>query len=112
MSMGGGRAGWMLMRSFNRDGSVTKQQLPKGIVKRILRFAKPYRRLLAIFLVLIVIDALVSVANPLIYREIIDSGILRRNEGLIIGLAGLVAGLALIDAILSLLQRLVGSLIG
>jgi len=112
MSMGGGRAGWMLMRSFNRDGSVTEQKLPKGIVKRIFRFAKPYRRLLAVFLFLIVVDAIVSVANPLIYREIIDSGILRHNQGLIIGLAGLVAGLALIDAIISLFQRLVGSLIG
>jgi ATP-binding cassette, subfamily B, bacterial len=112
MSMGGGRAGWMLMRSFNRDGSVTKHQLPKGIVRRIFRFARPYRRLLVIFLGLIVFDALISVANPLIYREIIDSGILGHNQSLIIALAGLVAGLALIDAVVSLLQRLVGSLIG
>jgi ATP-binding cassette subfamily B protein len=45
-----GSGGWHLMRSFNRDGSVTKQQLPKGLSRRLAGFAKPYRLLVAVFL--------------------------------------------------------------
>ena len=63
------------MWSLMRDPSVTKQKLPPGTVGRILRFAAPYRRMLGVFLVVIVVDALIGVWNPLIYREIIDGGI-------------------------------------
>ena len=56
------------MRSFRRDESVTSQKLSPGILRRIARFARPYRRMLLVFLALIVLDALLSAANPLIYR--------------------------------------------
>src|ERR1039458_3756975 len=67
MSAGGagGPASWGLMRSFRRDESVKSKQLPKGIVKRIAGFARPYRLQLVIFLGLIVLSALVGAANPL-----------------------------------------------
>ncbi|MGH7734854.1 MAG: hypothetical protein ACREOE_14470, partial [Gemmatimonadales bacterium] len=78
---GGGGAMWGLMRSFRRDEAVTQEKLPPGIFGRVLRFAAPYKKLLSVFLVLIVFDALISAANPLIYRAIINQGILghRRN---------------------------------
>jgi ATP-binding cassette subfamily B protein len=50
------------------------------------------------FLVLVFIDALFTIANPLIYREIIDKGILTKNTSLIIHLALLVGGIAILDA--------------
>ena len=65
------RGMWSLMR----DPSVTKQKLPPGTLARILRFAAPYRKMLGVFLAVIVVDALIGVWNPLIYREIIDGGI-------------------------------------
>ena len=40
MARGHGGAGLGLMRSFRRDDSVTQQQLPKGIVRRIAGFAR------------------------------------------------------------------------
>ena len=58
-----------------RDGSVTKQKLPPGTLGRIMRFASPYRKILGVFLGVIVVDALIGVWNPLIYRQIIDGGI-------------------------------------
>ncbi len=92
MGMGGhGGMGWGLMRSLRRDDSVTQQQLPKGIVRRIAGFARPYRRALGVFLVLIIVDAVIGAANPLIYRAIIDNGIGRHRAGLIVELAFLVA---------------------
>ena len=110
--MGGGSGGWGLMRSFRRDESVTSQQLSAGIFRRIARFARPYRRMLAVFLGLIVLDSLMSAANPLIYRAIIDNGILQHRAGLVVDLALVLAGLALADAVLSLWQRWISARVG
>ncbi|HTT87128.1 MAG TPA: ABC transporter ATP-binding protein, partial [Acidimicrobiales bacterium] len=113
MGMGGhGGMGWGLMRSLRRDDSVTQQQLPKGITRRIATFARPYRRALAVFLVLIIADAVIGAANPLIYRAIIDTGIREKRTGLIVDLALLVGALAVADALLSLWQRWVSARIG
>ena len=84
---GGGGGGWGLMRSFRRDESVTSQKLSPGILRRIARFAAPYRRMLLVFLVLIILDALLGAANPLIYRAIIDDGILTHDSDLVVRLA-------------------------
>jgi predicted RNA methylase len=45
------------MRSFRRDASITDYKVPPGITRRIVAFARPYRALLGLFLVLIVLDA-------------------------------------------------------
>ncbi len=113
-SMGGmgGASGFGLMRSMRRDSSVLQKQLPKGLVRRIFRFAAPYRRVLALYLVLIVIDAVVSAANPLIYRAIIDDGIIRHHLKVIVVLALVVAGLAVIDTGLMLWQRWISARVG
>jgi ATP-binding cassette subfamily B protein len=60
----------------------------------------------------IVVDALIGVWNPLIYREIIDGGIAKGDSHLIVGLALLLGGLALADALLSLAQRYISSRVG
>jgi ATP-binding cassette, subfamily B, bacterial len=100
------------MRSFRRDGSVTRHRLAPGTLRRIVRFAAPYRRPLGVFLLLIVVDAAIGTANPLIFRTIINQGIVGHQSGLIVGLALLVAGLAVVDAALSLGQRLVSARVG
>jgi ATP-binding cassette subfamily B protein len=100
------------MRSFRRDQSVVHQELPPGIIRRIGRFARPYRRMLVVFLVLIVVDAVIGAANPLLYRAIIDNGIRFHRTNLIVGLAVLVGVLALADAGLTLGQRWVSARIG
>ena len=109
--MGGGGGGG-LMRSFRRDESVTSQKLSPGILRRIARFARPYRRMLLVFLGLIVLDALLSAANPLIYRAIIDDGILPHDSGVVVKLALLLALLALSDVALSLWQRWISARVG
>jgi ATP-binding cassette subfamily B protein len=100
------------MRSFRRDESVTSQKLSAGILRRIARFAAPYRRMLLVFLVLIVLDALLGAANPLIYRGIIDDGILPHNSGVVVQLALLLGVLALSDVVLSLWQRWISARVG
>ncbi len=100
------------MRSLHRDPSVSKQKLARGSWRRILGFARPYRRLLEIFLVLIVVDAVVGAANPLIYRAILNQGILQHRSGLVVALAGALAGLALFSTGLSVGERAVSSRVG
>ncbi len=110
--MGMHMGGWGLLRSIRQEESIRQHQLTTGIVRRIAGFARPYRAALAVFLILIVIDAVVGAANPLIYRAIIDDGILGHNVNLVALLAGAVAGLAIFDAILGLAQRWLSSRVG
>jgi ATP-binding cassette, subfamily B, bacterial len=114
MSAAGGAspANWGLMHSFRRDPGIKKSQLPKGIVKRIAGFAKPYRGQLGVFLVLIVVSAGVGAANPLILRAIIDKGIAGHDPSLVIVLALIVGGLAIVSGGLTLWQRWISSRIG
>jgi ATP-binding cassette subfamily B protein len=103
---------WQVMASFRRDDSVTKQKLKPGTVKRIARYARPYRRELVFFLTLSALDAGIVVANPLLLRKIIDDGIVPRDAKLVVWLAVGVAALALLDALLSLAQRWYSARIG
>jgi ATP-binding cassette, subfamily B, bacterial len=109
-----GHAGpmWGAMRSLRRDQSVAGAKVAPGTIKRILRFAAPYKRVLIFFFVLVVIDAVIGALNPLILRQIINEGILKHQQTLIVTLALLVAALAVGDAVLSLGQRYVSARIG
>jgi ATP-binding cassette subfamily B protein len=103
---------WHVAASFRRDSSVKDATLPPGTMRRILRFAAPYKRQLVWFLVLIVIDAVIGAVNPLIFKAILDKGILHHRLGLTELLAGVVAILAVLDAIDSLLNRWLSARIG
>src|SRR5271170_4605432 len=107
-----GRANISMMRSMRQDPSVTQQKLKPGTVRRILTYAKPYRLWLSLFLVVTILDALITVVNPLLLRAIIDKGILGHDEALVIGLAATVAAVALFDAFLGFAARWYSSRIG
>lgn len=100
------------MRSLGQDASVLKQKVKPGTTKRMLLFAVPYAGLLALFLVVVVVDATIGIANPLLYRMIINNGILKGNATLIIHLAAIVAVLGLFDGALGLAQTYLSSKIG
>jgi ATP-binding cassette, subfamily B, bacterial len=100
------------MRSFSRDRSVTQQRLKPGTVRRIASYARPYRRELVWFLIIVALDAGITVAVPLLLRALIDDGILPRDIGAVLAIGGAVAGLALFDAILSIGQRWYSARIG
>jgi ATP-binding cassette subfamily B protein len=104
------------MRSFRRDPEVTQKKLAKGTVRRIFRFAAPYKKWLITFLVIILVDAVVGVVNPLILKKIIDDGVApgkaHGDPGLVLQLALIVAGLAVADAGLTLWQRWYSARIG
>jgi ATP-binding cassette subfamily B protein len=100
-----GRANISMMRSFRHDPSVTYQKLKPGTVRRIIGYAKPYKLYLSLFLAATVLDALITVVNPLLLRVIIDQGILGHREAIVVGVAAAVAGVAVFDASLGFVTR-------
>jgi ATP-binding cassette subfamily B protein len=99
-------------RSFGHDSSVLKQKVKPGTTRRMLRFALPYAALLALFLLVVIVDASIGIINPLLYRQIINNGILKGNSPLIIHLAVIVAVLGLFDGALGMAQSYLASKIG
>jgi ATP-binding cassette subfamily B protein len=99
-------------RSFGKDASVLKQKVRRGTAKRTLLFAVPYAVLLTLFLFVVIVGARVSIANPLIFREIINNGILKGNSALVIHLALIVAALGLFDGVLGMTQTHLATKVG
>src|SRR3954451_15812604 len=113
MSMGGmGRGGGAFMSSMRRDPSVTQVELRPGVARRIVAFARPFRTQIAFFLVLVVVDAVLVVATPLLLQRIIDDGVLKGDKRVVVTCALLVAGLAVFDSLLGLVERYLSASIG
>ncbi len=103
---------WMVMRSMSRDDSVTKTQLRRGTFRRILGYARPYRRIIIAFLITLIFNALLVIAGPLLFRRIVDDGISQGNATVVTTGALLVALVAVVDSGLGLLSRWYSSRIG
>jgi ATP-binding cassette subfamily B protein len=98
--------------SFGPGASALGKKVKPGTTKRTLAFAAPYAALLGVFLLVVVLSSAVGTAYPLVYREIINSGIMKSDSPLIIRLAFLVAALGLVDAALGILQTSLSAKIG
>ena len=109
---GGRSSGWSGMRSMRQDRAVLQHRVKKGTARRMLTFAVPYRKILAIFIPVVILDAAVGAVTPLILRAIINNGILKHDADLVIWLSVLVAVLALVDAGLVLTERRISAYIG
>lgn len=112
MGVSPGMGGHSTLQSLKRDASVKDMKVAPGTARRILGMLRPYRGLLTTFLVLVTFEAAIGAVDPLIYREIINRGILGGDAGLVIGLAALVAGIAVVDAGVLMVQRWVSLRMG
>ncbi len=110
--MPGGFAGRGAFNSFSRDREGLERTVPKGTVRRIAAFAKGYGAILAFYLFVVVLDAAIGIVNPLLYRAIIDTGILKSDAALVIRLALMASGIAILDAALTFIQRAIAARIG
>jgi len=101
-----------MLKSYATDPSVASSKLAKGTARRVAAFARPYTRQIIGFLVLVVLDAMLVVATPLLFKTIIDEGVATGNSRLVVILALIVAGLAFVEAAFTLAQRWYSSRIG
>jgi ATP-binding cassette, subfamily B, bacterial len=106
------QAMWMTHRSMTADQSVKDQKLKPGTIKRIVRYATPYRSWLIAYLFTVVVDALLVVATPLLIKRLIDDGVVPGNPSLVTWLALSVAGIALLDAVFNMIGRWYSARIG
>lgn len=103
---------WMTHRSMTADPSVKEQKLKPGTVKRIFKFALPYRTNIIIFLATVVVDAALVVATPLLLKRLIDDGVIPKDGAVVTNLAIIVGALAVADAGFNMLGRYFSSRIG
>jgi ATP-binding cassette subfamily B protein len=101
-----------VLRSYRTDGKVADTKLAEGTLRRILTYASPYKVLVIGFLITLVLDALLVVAQPLLFRRIIDQGVTPGNSQVVTTTALLIALLAIVDSLLTLLGRWYSSRIG
>lgn len=115
MSMGargGGGGARSAMRSLTRDPAVKDMKLKPDTLRRIWEFAKPFKLYLFLFLLTIIADSFLTVATPLLLKNLIDKGVIPRNGTVVTELASIVAVIALVDTGVNLISRWYSSRIG
>ncbi|MEO3923202.1 ABC transporter ATP-binding protein [Micromonosporaceae bacterium B7E4] len=114
MGAGASMGGWNMLRSLRNRDEVTAHRVSRRSVRRVVEFARPYRRDIVVFLVTVVFAAIIGVATPVLAGDVINA-ISRGGSdagGLVVRLALVIAGLAVVDALLSLAQRWYSARIG
>ncbi len=101
----------MQYRSFTRSTDVNRRLAP-GTTRRIVAFARPYRRIIIAFLVTVVLDAMTVVITPLLFKVIIDEGVVKGSTKVVVWTAVALAALAVFDSVLTLIGRYYSSRIG
>jgi ATP-binding cassette, subfamily B, bacterial len=74
-------------RFWSPEDEVTRQRVRPGTVRRIWPYLRPYRRSMVLLLGITAVDSAILVVSPLILRLIIDDGILRHRESVVVALA-------------------------
>ncbi|WP_425555944.1 ABC transporter ATP-binding protein [Glycomyces endophyticus] len=108
-----GPAGWDAMRSMRRADDLKGVTLTRGVKRRILRFAQPYRRDIACFIGLVTLIAAIGVATPVLAGDIVNelTGADGTQRG-VVTIASIIAGLALVEGLLNLAMRWYGAKLG
>ena len=99
-------------RYVRSDRSVVDNRVSRETVRRVFGFARPHRRLIAIFLTFTVIDSAMVVVTPLLVQRIVDDGIIAGDTGLVTTLALAMAGAAVFSAVLAVFAGWFSSRIG
>ncbi|ROP29076.1 ABC transporter ATP-binding protein [Couchioplanes caeruleus] len=109
-----GGSSWAMLRSIQNSDRVTQHRLSQGTTRRILRFARPYRRDIVVFLVTVVFAAGIGVATPVLAGHVINAITTGGDDAAsaVVRLALAIAALAVADAFLSLAQRWYSARIG
>ncbi len=97
-----------------RQANAPQDERPfrRVTAERILRFARPHRRRIGVFLLFSVLSALLAVATPLLAGRIVNNIIGGVAPRVVVLLAALIGALAVVDAVLGLVIRWLSSRIG
>jgi ATP-binding cassette subfamily B protein len=91
--------------AFMRHDESLTPKVDRELLKRVLSYARPYRKHLVIVLVTIVIITLLSLLPPLVMRQLIDVAIPNEDLQLVTMLGLAMVAVPLINGIVGVLQR-------
>jgi ATP-binding cassette subfamily B protein len=102
--------GW---RSFMRyDESKGRPQVSRQLLGRVLGYARPYWRSLALMLVAIGVTALIGLIPPLLYRDLIDNVLPNRDFSRLNWLALGMIGIPVVSGLIGVGQRYLSARVG
>jgi ATP-binding cassette subfamily B protein len=102
----------MALRTLSSDQSVKSAKLKPGTLKRIFAYAIPYKSTFLLFLFCLVADAFLTIATPLLLRELIDNGVIPKDRAVVTTMAIAVAVLAILTAAVNIVVRWISAKIG
>jgi ATP-binding cassette subfamily B protein len=112
MSMHGGPAAYFAMRGFTSDKSVIGQKLGRQTINRIGTYAVEFKPQIFFYLVVLVIQSVIVVAQPLLFKKIVDEAIPAGDSNSVIKIAILIGAIAIFEAAIGVLNRWQQSSIG
>ena len=102
----------MALRTLSSDQSVKSAKLKPGTLRRIASYAKPYKSIFIIYFFALIFDAVLTVATPLLLKELVDKGVIPKDGALVTKMAIGVAILAVASALINILVRWISARIG
>ena len=102
---------WMALESA-MQGDQPRRAFDRATLRRIVDFARPHRRALAVFLALSVLAALLTVATPVLAGQVVDEIVGGRDQGRVLRLAAVIALIAVLDAVVGVAARWQSAKIG
>jgi ATP-binding cassette, subfamily B, bacterial len=95
--------GWWSYIKYDEERD--RPQVDRALLRRVLAYALPYRGLLAVVLVTILVITAVSLAPPLLMRDLIDRAIPDRDLGRVTALGLAMIAVPLVSGIVGVVQR-------
>jgi ATP-binding cassette subfamily B protein len=99
-------------RTLHSDRGILENKIERRTLRRVIRFSKPHRRSIGLFLAGTVLDAGLVVVPPLLMQRLVDHGILAHDVSVVVWLAVGIAAAAFADALLGLFTGYLSSRIG
>ncbi len=112
MSMHGGMSAFQAYRGFTSDKSVVSQQVGRQTLKRIGGYAAEFKLEIFFFLLVLVIQSVTVVIQPLLFKRIVDESIPSGDTAAVINTALLIAAISIFEAAIGVLNRWQQSSIG
>ena len=110
--MHGPMGAFQAYRGFTSDKSVVGQQLGRETLKRIGSYATEFKVQIIFYLLVLVVQSVVVVVQPLLFKEIVDVSIPSGDSGAVVKTALLIAGISIFEAAIGVLNRWQQSSIG
>ena len=109
---GGGMGGGRMLGRLAADPEIKQHKLDRGTARRVIAYGSPFKGLIIVFLITVIVSSALSVAPLLLFQRIIDDGVLAGDVEVIIWLAVAVAGMAVGSALLQVVERWCSARIG